>query len=90
MVADEVQRRQHGLVRSATESPTELLQEDGGTLRGSQEQHSVDVGQVNALIKDIDREDDVDPAFPQVDQRPIPVLLVRFSGDRLARAHLLR
>ena len=61
MVADEVQHGQHRLVAGAPQSAAELLEEDRGALGGPQEQHRVDVGQVEALVEQVGGEQHVDP-----------------------------
>ena len=66
LVSDEVEDGQHGLVGRAAKSATELLQEDRGALGGAEEQHRVDVGQVEALVEQVGGEEDVDSARLEV------------------------
>ena len=62
VVADEVEDGQHGLVAGAAQSAAELLQEDRRALGRSEEQHGVDVGEVEALVEQVGGEEHVDPA----------------------------
>ena len=83
LVTDEVQRGQHGLTGHHPQATPELLQEHRRALGRPKEQHSVDRGNVEALVEQVDGEDDVDRAVAQRAQRVLPV---RRGGARLDRA----
>ena len=57
VVADEVERGQHGFAWCQPQSAPELLEEDGGALGGTQEEDGVDGGHVDALVEDVDGHD---------------------------------
>ena len=71
MVADEVEHGQDGLVLRTPQAAAELLQEDGCALGGTEQQHGVDVGHVEALVEEVDGEQRVDAsALAQVAAEP--------------------
>ena len=59
MVADEVERRQDRLAGSRAQPTAELLKKNCRALGGPQEQHSVDIRNIEALIEKIHSEDDI-------------------------------
>ena len=59
VVPDEVQDRQNRLVPGSTKPTAELLQEQRRALGGAQEQHRVDVGNVQALVEEVGGEQGV-------------------------------
>jgi len=59
-MANEVEDCQHWLVRTLAKPTSELLEEDGGGFRRSEKEHRVDVGNVYALVEEVDGEDSVD------------------------------
>ena len=65
-LTDEVKDRQDALAFGPAETSTELLEEDRGTLGGSQEQDRVDLGDVDALVEDVDSEDGPKFAAPEL------------------------
>ena len=75
VIADEVQDGQHGLVLRPPQPSPELLQEDRGALGGSEEQHRVDIGNVDALVEDVDREDCLDVGLREDPADSAPALL---------------
>jgi hypothetical protein len=55
-VADEVEDGEAVLPIAAPEAAAELLEEDRGALGRAEEEDGVDVGQVDALVEQVDRE----------------------------------
>lgn len=66
VMTDEVQHGQAGLAGRAAKAAAQLLQEDGGTLGGTQEEKGVHLGDVEAFVEEVDSEDGVDLAIPQL------------------------
>ena len=64
--SDEVQHGQTGLTVRPTQASAELLKKDQRTLGRSEKQHGVDLGHVDPFVEQVDAEDDVDRAVPQV------------------------
>ena len=62
LLADEVEDGEAVLAVGQAQAAAELLQEDGRALGGTQEEHGVDLGDVDALVEEVDREDAVDLA----------------------------
>jgi hypothetical protein len=60
LMADEVQCSQHGLAWRRAQPAAELLKKHGRALSGPQEQHGVDIGDVESLIEEVDGEDGID------------------------------
>ena len=56
LVADEVQDREARLGRGVAQTSAELLQEHGHALGRPEEQHRVDLGDVEPLVEDVDGE----------------------------------
>ena len=71
-MADEVEHRQHVLAGAAPETPTQLLQEHGRALRGTQHEQNIDRGHVDALVEQVDREQDLDLARRQGVEGVVP------------------
>ena len=67
--ADEVEHGADGLVRRHAQAAAELLQEQGGALGRSEHEDDVDRRDVDALVEQVDREDDLDAARGEVAQR---------------------
>jgi hypothetical protein len=67
--ADEVQDRAERLVLRLSESAAELLEEQGRALGGPEHEDGVDVGHVDALVEQVDREHDAHAAGGEVPQR---------------------
>ena len=59
MLTDEVERRQHRLAPRAAQTAAELLQEDRRALRRAEEQHRVDLREVEALVEEVGGEEAV-------------------------------
>lgn len=62
--SDQIEYGQAGLAIGDPQSAAELLEKDGGALGGAQQQHCVDLGQVDPLVEEIHRTQDVDVAIP--------------------------
>ena len=80
-VADEVERGEALLAVGQAEAAAELLEEDGGALGGAEEEHGVDLGDVDALVEDVDGEDDVDLAGAQAVEDGGAGVLVGVGGE---------
>ena len=65
-LADEVEHRQDALALRPPQAATELLQEHGRALGRAQEQDRVDLGNVDAFVEDVDREDRSNLAAPKL------------------------
>src|SRR4051794_36988014 len=76
MVTDEVDDRQRALALLNPQPPPQLLQKDGGRLRWPQHEHGIDVGNVEALIEEIDGEDHLEISAAEVVDR----LMARSAG----------
>jgi hypothetical protein len=81
VLSHEVEHGQAGLAGGAAQAPAQLLQEDGGALGGAQEQHGVDLGHVDALVEQVDREDGVDLSVTQVTKGGRPGLGIGAGVD---------
>ena len=77
---DEVEHRQARLVVRQAQATAELLQEHRGALGGAQEQHRVDLGDVDALVEQVHREQR--PHLPPAQLLQRPAALLRRSGRR--------
>ncbi|MEI2699996.1 MAG: hypothetical protein V9E94_17270 [Microthrixaceae bacterium] len=77
--ADEVEHRAVRLVLRSAQASAELLEEQHRALGGSEHQHRVDVGEVDAFVEQVDGEHDLHVACRQVAQRRS---LVRRGGSR--------
>ncbi len=62
MVADVVDHRRWSFPVGDAEAAAELLQPEDAGLGGAQHHDGVDVGQVDALVEHVDREDDIEIA----------------------------
>ena len=82
---DEVEDRAHRLPRGTPQAASQLLEEEGRAVRGAQEEEGVDDGQVDALVEQVDREDDIHPACREIRQSG-SALLVRAVGPDGNRA----
>src|SRR5579859_8010387 len=81
LVADEIEHGQAGLSFRPPQSPTELLQKDGGRFSRTQKEHGVEFWDVHALVEQIDREDHIDVAIAEVAQSRYPLVGRRVAGD---------
>lgn len=81
MVADEVDNRQVCLVVSGTEAAAELLHKDNWRLGWTQHQDGIDVGDVDALVEDVDSAEYLDLSVPELTKR------LRARGRRIAAVH---
>ena len=63
---DEVQDRARRLARGFAETAAELLQKECWALRRPEHEHSVDGGNVDTFVEQVDREDDADPSLGKV------------------------
>ena len=74
-LSDEVEHCQDTLALRPAQAPAKLLEEDGRALGRSQKQDRVDLGNVDALVEDVDREDRPNLAPPKsldrVDALPV-------------------
>ncbi len=66
LMADEVEHRQDGFACAASQSSAELLKEHCRALRRAQHKERVDVGNVDALVEDVDCEQATDRSAPKV------------------------
>ena len=64
-LADEVQHREAALAPAEAQTAAELLQEHDRALGGPQEQHRVDLGDVEAFVEQIHRKQDLQLAGAQ-------------------------
>lgn len=71
MGADEVEHRAVALVGGLAQSSTELLEEQRRTLGRTEHQDGVEDGNVDALIEQVDREHDLNPAGGEVLERTL-------------------
>src|SRR5262249_29928340 len=62
LAADEVQHDQACLIACTTQAPAELLQEDRCALSGAQHEDRVHSGQIDTLIEQVNREEDLQVA----------------------------
>ena len=69
VVADEVEDREDRLVPRAAEPAAQLLEEDGGAFGRPEEQDGVDVGDVEPLVEQVGRKEDVDTSRPKSCER---------------------
>ena len=66
MCAHEVEDGAERLARRSAQATSELLEEQRGALGGTQHEHGVDRGHVDAFVEQVDREDDADLAGGEV------------------------
>ena len=85
MVADEIDDREAVLALPSAQPAAELLQEDDRRLGRAQHQHRVDLGHVEAFVKDVDAEHDLEPAVAQRRDRLMPRRARRSAVDGGAR-----
>jgi hypothetical protein len=57
LLTDKIQDCQPGLARGQPQTSSQLLQKHSGALRRAEEEHSIDLRNVHALIEYVDRED---------------------------------
>ena len=60
LVSDEIQRCEHSLAARQPQAAAQLLEEDGRAFRRPQEEHSVDLWDVQAFVEEVDGEENVD------------------------------
>jgi hypothetical protein len=70
LLTDEVEHGQHVLALAAAQASAQLLQEHGGALGRAQHEHDIDGGNVDALVEQVDREQDLHLAGLQGPERP--------------------
>ena len=80
MVPNEVERSEDCFAGGAAQAPPELLQENGGALRWAEEEHCVDVGQVDAFVEEVGCEQCVHATCSQIVQCPLAIDTRRGSG----------
>ena len=80
--ADEVEHRTQRLVFGDPQATAQLLQKQRGALGGAQHQDGVDARHVDALVEQVDREDDLDSSFPQVPDCGSAIRVRRLPPDR--------
>lgn len=64
-LADEIEHREAALARAEAQAAAELLQEHDRALGGPQEQHGVDLGDVEPFVEQIHREEDLQFTRPE-------------------------
>ena len=82
LLAYEVEHRQALLARSQAQTSSQLLEEDGERLRRTQEEHRVDLGDIDTLVVDIDGKDELEPAVLQIIAGLPSCFLIRIGTDR--------
>ena len=85
MVADEVEHGAERLSAGASQPAPELLQEEGRALGWTQQQQRVDVRDVDALVEQVDGEDDVDSSGIEIAQRRRAFVHRAVTPDRNGR-----
>ena len=83
LLAHEVEHGQHALAVVFAQASAELLQEDGGALGGAQHEDGVHCRHVDALVEQVDGEQDGELAVAQILQRVASFLAAGAAGDRL-------
>ena len=66
VIAHEVQDGEDGLAMSAAKAAAKLLHEDRRALGGPQEQHGVDIGDVEAFVEHVDGEEHIHFCCPEL------------------------
>ncbi len=89
VVADEVEDGADGLALGLPEPAAELLEEEERALGGAEHEERVDGGDVHALVEEVHAEDDADVASLQLPERPLPLVVIRLTGDRHGRDAVL-
>ena len=84
LLADEVEDREAAFPRQA-QAAAELLQEDGGALGRPQEEDRVDLGDVDALVEQVDGEEDVDLAVARRLARALVAVSAAVSAETATR-----
>ncbi len=82
LVADEVQDGEDVLAFGAAQASTELLEEDGGALGRAQHEYDVDGGDVDALVEQVDGEQDLHTSVAEVVQCLASLIVGRVRRDR--------
>ena len=70
------------LSRAAPEAASELLEEDRRALRGAEEEERVHVGDVDALVEEVDDAEDLDAPAGEVTLGAAALLARRVGGER--------
>src|SRR5690554_125785 len=81
-MADKIEHRQTRLLWRLAKPAPQLLQEDRGALGRAQKEHRVDLGNFDALIKKIDREDHLQLPAGQAVFGAMAVIGRRVAGER--------
>ena len=85
VLADEVEDQARGLASVLPQAAAELLEEQGGAVRRAQQEERVDVGQVHALVEEVDGEENGDFAAAQPVERGPALLLRAVAPDGCGR-----
>src|ERR1035437_997610 len=88
--SDEVENCQAVFSLGLAQSTAELLQEDCCTLCWPEEEHRVDLREVEAFVEEVDREQDVHLPLYEPPARRISHVARRISGDRKGRKAMFR
>ena len=79
-LTDKIQHREAVLARGMAQAAAQLLEEDGQTFGGAQEQDDVDLRHIDAFAQFVHREEKGEPAAPQVLEQPGTLLAVRVGN----------
>ena len=85
VMPNEVEGGEHGLAFGEPESAAELLEEEGWALGGAQEEHGVDLGDVDSLVEKVGGKDRGEAALSQVGDGSCALIGRGLSGDGLGR-----